>query len=303
MANQIFTSVAFHGLKKTLEDIETDDHGEEGSKAVFKRWMDVRKMEDNYLDFYEIAGTGLAGEKLEGGSFPLGGIIEGPLTRFRSRTYGQKIVATQEALEDFKYDKIVMAGKRNLRSIWKLVDFDATLILDRATNPSYVGGDGQPLWSENHTMPSGDTYSNMLSTPMSPSKAALVIAVAQLMQQKGHDGLIDGSEMKKVVAPAQQWAIWKELFGSDKDPTPGSYNAINVLKEFEPEVVINKYWTSTSTKWMLETDVDNGLIWFWRVKPESSTWVDNDKTAMNYAIRARWGRGWVNPRAVLGVDA
>lgn len=300
MANQIFTSTFFAGLKNTLEDIDTD---ESDSDKVYDKWMDVRSMEDNYLDFAEVAGTGLAGEKLEGGSFPMGGIVEGPLTRFRSRTYGQRIQATQEALEDFKYEKIISAAKRNLRSAWKLVEFDSTLILDRATNTAYVGADGQPLWSATHRQPNGDTYSNLLETAMSPGKAALVIAQSQLMQQRGHDGLIDGTMGEKIVAPVQQWAIWKELLGSEKDPTPGAYNAINVVKSLNLSLVLNPYWTSSQTRWMITTKVENGLIWFWRVKPESSTWVDHDKTAMNYAIRYRAGRGWVNPRAVLGVDS
>lgn len=300
MANQIFTSTFFVGLKNTLEDIDVDETDEE---KVYDKWMDVRNMTDNYLDFAEVAGTGLAGEKLEGGSFPVGGIVEGPLTRFRSRTYGQRIAATQEALEDFKYEKIISAAGRNKRSTWKLVEFDSTLILDRATNTAYVGADGQPLWSTAHVQPNGDTYSNMLETDMSPGKAALVIAQAQLMQQKGHDGLIDGTMAEKVVAPVQQWAIWKELLESQKDPTPGSYNAVNVVKSLDLKLVLNPYWTSSSTRWMLTTKVENGIIWYWRVRPESSTWVDHDKTVMNYAIRARWGRGWVNPRAVLGVNS
>jgi hypothetical protein len=300
MANQIYTSSFFAGLKNTLEDIDTDETDDE---KVYSQWMDVRNMEDNYLDFAEVAGTGLAGEKLEGGSFPLGGIVEGPIARFRSRTFGQRIVATQEALEDFKYEKIISAAKRNQRSVWKLVEFDSTLILDRATNTAYVGADGQPLWSASHTQPNGDAYSNILETSMSPGKAALVIAQTQLMRQKGHDGLIDGTMGEKIVAPSPQWAIWKELLGSTYDPTPGAYNAINVVKSLNLKLVLNPYWVSSDTRWMLTTKQDNGLIWFWRVKPESSTWVDHDKTAMNYAIRYRASRGWVNPRAVLGVDA
>jgi hypothetical protein len=30
---------------------------------------------------------------------------------------------------------------------------------------------------------------------------------------------------------------------------------------------------------------------------------DEDKTMMNYAITARWSRGWVNARAILFSDA
>lgn len=298
--SEIFTSTAALALKETLEAVETDEHGDEGSKAVFPKWLDVKSMSDNYIEYYEIAGSGLAGEKPEGESYPIGSIVEGPLTRFNARTYGQRMIVSDEAIEDLKYDKVVMAAKRNNRALWKLADFDATLMLVRATNTAYVGGDGQPLASTAHVLPGGSTYSNMLATAMSPSKASLVIATAQLMQQVGHDGLIDGTEAKKALFPVQQWGVWQELLKSTYDPTPGSFNAINVVnRELSITPVPIKYWTSTTTNWALKTDAELGLMWFWRRKPESKTWVTEDKTMMNYAISARWSRGWVNPRAIL----
>jgi len=302
--SEIFTSTAALALKETLEDIDTDEHGSEGSKAVFTKWLNVKNMSDNYIEYYEVAGSGLAGEKPEGESIPVGTIYEGPLTRFNARTYGQRMIVSDEALEDMKYDKVIQAAKRNNRALWKLADFDATLMLVRATNTSFVGGDGQPLASASHVLPTGGTYSNKMATAFSPSKAALVIAAAQLMQQVGHDGLIDGVEPKKAVFPVQQWGIWREVLGSTMDPTPGAYNAINVINKdlnITPQPV--KYWTSSTTNWALITDADLGLMWFWRRKPKSNTWVTEDKTMMNYAITARWSRGWVNPRAILFSDA
>src|SRR3954471_2938832 len=137
-ADTIFTSTAALALKETLRLIHTDTMSSEGSKLVMPHYMDVRNMADNYVEDYEIAGTGLAGEKQEGASLPLGGIVEGPLTRYNSRTYGQRIIVSDEAMEDMKYDKVIQAAKRNNRSLYKLVDFDAVLILVRATNTGFV---------------------------------------------------------------------------------------------------------------------------------------------------------------------
>ena len=302
--SEIFTSTAALALKETLEDIDTDELGSEGSAAVFPKWLNVKSMGDNYVEYYEIAGSGLAGEKPEGESIPVGTIYEGPLTRFNARTYGQRMIVSDEALEDLKYDKVIQAAKRNNRSLWKLADFDATLMLVRATNTSFVGGDLLPLASTAHVLPGGGTYSNKLATAFSPSKAALVVATAQLMQQVGHDGLIDGVEPKKAIFPVQQWGVWREVLGSSNDPTPGAFNAINVInRDLNITPVPIKYWNNTTTNWALITDADLGLMWFWRRKPKSNTWVTEDKTMMNYAITARWTRGWVNPRAILFSDA
>ena len=301
--SEIFTSTAALALQETLRTIQTDEHGSEGSKAVFPHYLMVKSMADNYVEDYEIAGTGLAGEKPEGEAMPLGGIVEGPLTRYNARTYGQRIIVSEEAMEDMKYDKVIQAAKRNGRSLWKLADFDAVLILVRATNTSFVGGDGLPLASASHALPGGGTYTNMMVTPMSPSKAAMYIARAQLRQQVGHDGLIDGYEMKKVVFPVQQEGVWDEVLDSAKDPTPGAFNAVNSIYKEKVEKVPVKYWNNTTTNWLLQTDAENGLMWFWRRKPKSNTWVTEDKTMMNYGITARWTRGWTNPRAILFSDA
>jgi len=302
--SEIFTSTEALTLKETLEDIDTDEHGSEGSQAVFPKWMNVKTMADNYIEYIEYAGSGLAGEKPEGSDIPVGTIYEGPVTRFNTRTYGQRMIVSEEAIEDAKYDKVIQAAKRNNRSLWKLADFDATLILVRATDTAFTGGDGLPLASASHVLPGGATYSNMLATAMSPSKASLVIARAQLMQMVGHDNLIDGVEPKKAVFPVQQWGVWREILGSSYDPTPGAFNAINVInRDLDITPVPVKYWTNTTTNWGLITDAPLGLMWFWRRKPKSNTWVTESKTMMNYAITARWSRGWVNPRSFFFSNA
>lgn len=301
--SEIFTSTAALALKETIERIDTDEHGSEGSKAVFNKYYEVKTMSDNYVEDYEIAGTGMAGEKREGESMPVGGIVEGPLSRYNSRTYAQRIMVTEEALEDMKYDKVIQAAKRNGRSLWKLVDFDAVLTLARATNTSFVGADGQPLASASHALPGGGTYSNTMATPMSPSMAALSIARAALEQQVGHDGLTEGYEIKKVVFPVQQRGVWKQVLDSDGDPTPGAFNAVNQNDDLSVQKVPVKYWQNTTTNWALITDAENGLTFYWRKKPTSKTWVDENKGVMNYGIRARWTKGWTNPRGFFFSNA
>lgn len=301
--SEIFTSTAALALKETIERIDTDEHGSEGSKAVFPRYLDIRTMNDNYVEDYEIAGTGLAGEKPEGESMPVGGIVEGPLTRYNSRTYAQRIMVTEEAMEDMKYDKVIQAAKRNNRSLWKLADFDAVLILVRAANSSFVGGDGVSLANASHPLAGGGTYSNTMAVAMSPSQAALSIARAALDQQVGHDGVIEGYEIQKVVFPVQQRGIWKQVLESEGDPTAGQFNAVNQNNDLNIQQVPVKYWNNTTTNWGLITNAENGLTWYWRKKPTSRTWVTEDKGVMNYGIRARWTRGWTNPRGFFFSNA
>jgi len=301
--SEIFTSTAALALKETIERIPTDESGASGSKAVFPKYYDVRTMSDNYVEDYEIAGTGLAGEKPEGESMPIGGIVEGPLTRYNSRTYAQRMMVTEEAMEDMKYDKVIMAAKRNERSLWKLADFDGVLVLARAFNSTFVGGDGVELCSTAHPLAGGGTYSNELETPMSPSQASLSIMRAALDQQVGHDGVIEGYDLEAILCPVQQRGVWRQVLESEGDPTPGAFNAINQNNDLNLKLVPIKYWNTTTTNWIAKTSAEYGLTWYWRKKPTSRTWVNEDKGVMNYGIRARWTRGWTNPRGVFGSAA
>lgn len=299
----VFTSTIADGLKLTLDKVVDDELSNSKSKLIMPQWMAQSNMEDNFEDDLEMAGPGLAAEKSEGAEMQAGGIQQGALTRYIARTFALKLVVTEEAAEDSKYPAIIQAGARLPRALYKTVDIDATNIWQRATNVLYVGGDGFPLASATHTLPGGGSFSNLMAVPMSPSRIAVATATTQLRKMPGHDGQIEGYEPKKAVCPMEQWYIWDGLTMSQKDPTPGAFNEINVVKNLNIETVPIKYWTSSATNWALLSDIDNGLKWKWRKKPNTRSWVDNDQLLLKYGIFARWARGWSDPRCCLFVNA
>jgi hypothetical protein len=303
MGASVFTSTAARALKETLEDIIDDKGDGYESGLVCRRWLKQRPMKDAWEEDMEMGGPGLASEKSEGAQIALGSIRQGTITRYQARTFGLMLSVTEEAIEDFKYDQVVAAARRLKRSMYKTVDIDATNMLARAFNSEYVGGDGQPLVSQSHTLPHGGTFSNQMAVAMSPSRIAVTTAVSQVRKYPGHDGITEGYEIEKIVCPTEQWAVWGGILGSPKAPEPGAFNEINVVHDLGLTVVPVKYWDSTTTQWICITDCDNGLNLRWRRKPKSRTWLENGQEIMNYSISARWARGWSEPRCVLGVDA
>lgn len=299
----ISTSVIADALKNTLDSIITDDSDGIESKAVFTKWCKIKSMEDHYEDDLEVGGPGLVSEKTEGAPMAAGTIKEGYLTRYLSRTFALKLIISQEAEEDNKYPKVIQAARRLKRSLWKTADIDATNMLVRMANTSYVGGDGKPLSSTTHSLPQGGTFSNKMATPMSPSRAAVIQSRTAVGKYPGHDGVTEGYELDMVLCPLDQWAVWDGLVLSEKAPEAGQFNEINVVNRLGLKVVPIKYWQNTSTNYVFTTDADNGLQFRWRVRPQTSTWKDNDPTLTNHSIRARWSRGWSDPRAVFCVEA
>ena len=86
--------------------------------TVFKIFEEG-SMDDNFVDDLEYGGPGLASEKPEASEVQAGSIKEGYLTRYMARTFALKLIISDEALEDAKYDKVIMAAKRLKRAMNK----------------------------------------------------------------------------------------------------------------------------------------------------------------------------------------
>lgn len=299
----VFAGTIYHALKATLNEIVDDKTDGYESNLDLSKWMSVKGMNDNYEDDLETGGPGLAAEVAEGEEVPAGEIREGYVTRYRARKFGLRLVVSEEAVEDNKYDKVINMGGRLKRALYKTADIDATNILVRATSTSYPGGDGLPFSSASHTLPAGGTFSNTMATPMTPSRMSVIVATSQIRKFPGHDGVTEGAMPTKVVYPVEQWAMWDGILKSDKAPEPGAFNEINVAKGLNLTGVALKYWDNTTTNYAFITDVENGFNWRWRRKPKSRTWVENSQEMMQHSISARWARGWSDPRCGLFVDA
>ncbi len=303
MSGTIFSSTIFNSFKETLDSIVDDRLGENESALVCKKWMKVGSMDEAYVDDLEMGGPGLAAETDEGEEITVGTIREGFLKRYIPRKFALKLIVTDEAMEDNKYPETLRLAKRLDRAIYKTFDIDMTSILIRATNTSYVGGDGVPLASAAHTMPGGGTFSNTLSVPMAPSALALATVRSLVMKLPGHDGITEGYDIKKVVFPTEQWAGWKQILGSEKSPEAGNFAAINAVYDLDIKPVPVKYWNNTTTNWGVITDVDNGIQAKWRRKPKSNSWVENDNETMKYSVSARWASGWSDARGFFFSNA
>jgi len=291
----ILTGTIALSLKETLEDIVDDDTDGIESKVMFSKWCKIKDMEDNYEDDLETAGTGYASETIEGTALSLGTIAEGSVTRYMARKFGLKLAVSEEAIEDGKYKRVIDAAKRLKRSLWKTADLDATNMLIRATNTGYVYGDGLPLASASHTLPQGGTFSNLMATPMSPSRAAMIIATTAIKTMVGHDGTREGYMPKCVLCPADQWAVWDGLTMSKNAPEPGSFNEINVVNRMNLDVYPLPLWSNTTTNWAITTDAENGFNFRWKRRPRNKSWVDNNNQIMLYSIDGRWARGNSDP--------
>jgi hypothetical protein len=300
----VTTAVIAGSLKETLESIVDDDPEGAMSNLMILKVLDESTMKDNYQDDLEYGGPGLLVEKDEATEVQAGNIKEGYLTRYMSRTFALKVIVSDEAMEDKKYDEVINAQKRLMRAAGKTVETDGALIFVRGWNTSYPGGDGLPLFSASHTLPQGGTFSNTMAVPQSPSVAAVITATTQMRKMPGHDGIIQGYEPECVVCPVDQWAAWDVVLHSTHKPEAGEFNAINVVNySLDIDVYPLKFWTNSTTNWCMKTNADNGLKWLWKRRPKGRAWVDNDFEVKKTSVSYRSSRGWSDARCAVGSQA
>lgn len=296
----ITTSNVYKSLKAILDNIITDPADSGKADLIFPKYMAMKTMSDNYEIDQEVADELLLQEKAEGAVAAVGSIQEGYEKRYISRTMARHIHIAEEAIEDAKYDKYINAAKRLTRNAYKTQDFDATNVLIRSTSSSYVGGDGVSLGSASHTLAYGGTWSNIADTYQTPSRAALIAAITKVGKFPGTSGLTEGFEIKSIVGPLAQWAVWEGILRSVNVPESNA-NELNVVGPKGSQKGINfipvKYLDASSTTlWGAITDADDGLQWRTRRAIRSRTWVDNDAEVMKYGVSYRATNGWSNAR-------
>ena len=302
MATPVMQSTIANDLQDTLEMIMTDDSDGLMANAEMPTYFEEKSTKKAFVDVEEYGGLGTAQYVPEGEEIPAAGISSGAFTRLWMRKFGLRAMATEEALEDGNTDKVIALAKKIKRAIFKAVDTDAAQMFNRATDTNYPLGDGQPLASASHTLPGGGTFSNLMATPTAPSEAAYIIARAQADEQVDRDGYATGVEITKVCFPINQRGAWETLSFSEKSPAAGEFNAVNLFNRDKVKLCPVRQWTGSDVDYAWVTNAENGLVWYWRKRANSRTWVSESQEVMNYSGTARWGRTCFDPRAIIFAD-
>lgn len=293
--------VVQRAFKRTLDNVVLDStDGLEASKE-YPNYLEVDTMNDAWVEDSAWAGPSFIPEKPEGQEMQTGTLTPGFTKRYTPRTYAMRIIISEEAQEDCKYDEIIDLAQHLKHSGVMTQEYDAANIPGRGWNTSYTGWDGVCLFNASHLLPNGDTYSNTLATPLPPGVGALTAIRAACRRMPGLAGFIEGAKVTKVCFPPEQEADWDATLGSKMDPAAGNFAKINVASQkMSVEPVMISRWISSTTNFFCLTNVKNGLKWKNRIKMKSRTWVTEEQGVESYGIRYRSDSGWTDPRAAFG---
>jgi len=251
-----------------------------------------------YVDDSYMTGFGLASTKDEGASSAYDDIYQGLDTRYTFDTYSLAYRVTKEMMEDSLYGLMQKLPKAAGRSMRATVETDGANMFNNGTSGSYVmdGGDGLALFSTSHTLVSGGTQKNRLTTAADLSPTSYEQACIDIKDTTDDRGILMDLKPKKLLYPNElAWTV-RKVFGSEKDPESAN-NAINPANDDRLEFVEWSYLTDAD-EWFIICD-EHELNWFWRVMPDHYQGNDFDTDDAKFKSRARWKRGWSSPWGVF----
>lgn len=274
--------------------------GKRDGKAQYSKIFEVGNTDDPIMEYGDIGGPGRLQLKAENQSMHEGNILAGPTKRVSAATFAEAIRISREAVDDTKVKQIKTTASSMGRAVSKTPEYLCALFLDRGHNTSYpVTAYNQPLFSASHATPYGVTFTNTLATPSALNETAMEDIKTALRTAINQDGMLDPLMLEQWIVPSALGHTIEKLTSSSK--TLGSANNDPNVNKGDKYQVFD--FLTNTTRWMAQTDYDQGFYWDWRTSPQ----FERDQVSLTMqAIWIAWFRalfGCKDPRAAFSSNA
>jgi hypothetical protein len=279
-----------------LFGLEYKSYGEE-----HKEIYDTETSERSFEEETKLSGFSAAPVKNEGQAIAYDNAQEAWTARYNHETIALGFSITEEAVEDNLYDSL---SKRYTRALARAMAYTkqvkAASVLNNGFSSSYVGGDGQPLFSASHPLVSGGTNSNRL-TASDLNETSLEAAVIQIAGWTDERGLLIAAKPNKLIVPPALMFTAKRLLDTELRvaTADNDINALKAMGSIPGGYTVNHFLTDTNA-WFLTTDVPNGMKHFVRTPLQNSMDGDFDTGNVRYKSRERYSFGWSDPLGMFG---
>jgi hypothetical protein len=257
----------------------------------------------------QIYGFGLAPILADGAPvvYDQGGAL--PSVFYPYDEYALGFALTERAIEDSDWlDLTEIMSKQLAQSMYESEELAAANILNYGFNSAFTqqGGDGLPLFSDNHPLALGGTYSNVMpSASLSmTSLEDMVIRIRNAVDPRGKRIKLTPEIL--VVPPAlmmQAPVVLKSVLNPDATTASNAINPINsegfITKGYQ---VITRL--TSNTAWFVSTDLhargDFGLVRLNRKDLTKRSQADFNTNSIQYIASMRYRFGWLDPRGMWG---
>lgn len=269
--------------------------------AEWKELVDVESSSMAYEEDQEMTGFGLAPVKPQGESTRYDSAGQGITTRYTHLAYSLGFIITHEAIKDNLYEKIGMQRTGSLAfSARQTKENVVANIYNRAFNPAYVYGDGQPAISTAHPTMAGN-QSNRLAVDADLSEASLEDLVIMTGKATNAKGMKISITPRKLIIPVDlQFEAARILKSALQNDTAN--NAINALRSmgaFPDGIAVNHYLTDPDA-FFIRTNAPEGTKLFQREDIWFAQDGDFDTDNLKYKYYERYSCGVTDWRGLYG---
>ena len=211
-------------------------------------------------------------------------------------TKGFKI--SRELYEDDQYNVMKKKPAALGRAARRTVENEASQVLNRAFNSSYVGGDSEELCSTSHDRADGGTaQSNASATGITLTEANLETGVLASRNQLDDKGMKIDIMPNLLLVPINLNKTSHLIVDSPLRQGTADNDANVYKSQFQ---IIDWLYLTSTTAWFLIDKSAHELNFFWRIRPEFKQDTTFDTDLALFKVRTRFSLGWSDWRGVWG---
>jgi phage major head subunit gpT-like protein len=269
---------------------------------IFSRIVNVQNSSRAYEEDWANAGFGPLAEKGELETTILDEPIKLGGVRFIHKAYALGFVISEEMREDDQYTLMNdLAGSLGKSSRYTAELYGHDVYNNAFTSAKYVGRDGQPLVSTAHPVYGGaGTASNRPAVDVDLSEAALEAAWTNFQLQVDDRGMpIDLMPTTLIVHPSNVLYARRLLESASLNTYGENPGEINPLQGMV-RIVSSPYLTDPDAWFITAAANEVDIRFYWRKRPDTKTWDDDDADATFHKIKQRHSTGFGDWRGVYG---
>jgi len=267
-------------------------------------WPDLFEVDSSdkaYEEEPEITGFGLAPVKAQGTQIFYDTEVQGPVSRFTHVAYALGYIVTFEELRDDLYEVVSRRRAQQLAfSMRQTKENILAATYNQGFNASYLGADGQPLFSASHPTLSG-SQSNIAASNADLSETAVEDLCIQIMNTTNNRGFKISALPMSLNIPTAYWFEAQRIYRSVLQNDTAN-NAINVLRAAEifPKGIRVNHYFSSATAWFIRSNIPRSLQYFERDKITFDQDNDFDTKNAKAACYERYSNYWADWRGAFG---
>ena len=191
--------------------------------------FDMKNTDRDIYQYSEVHDLDLFNQVDEGAEFDFTRAKPGANKTFSIKKYGLGFSISQEMVDDGRFDHIQDLVKKLAKSARETQEISAMDVLNNGFTSENTA-DGVTLFNTAHTLPSGLTWRNRLSTDADLSVSSLQTALSDMEQEQvGDSGIIyDVKPTTLLVSPENKWNAM-EIVRSEKKADTADNNMNSIM--------------------------------------------------------------------------